>query len=276
MTALRACFGTHFDDPIGFFQNLCVVIDQNHGIAVRYQIVYHTGQPHNVGGVQSDGRLVQYIENARRAVAHGAGKLHTLTLARGKRRSRTVKRQIAKSQVHQPLCCTEECFTDAFCHRTHFLRQALWYALHPLYQFGQRHRAGFIKRNAAQPGRTCRNGEAGTMAVWADFFFQKFLYALHAALVLDLGKRIFHGVNRIVIGEIKLARLIGVFRFVENMLFLGGTMIDDLFFAFGQVTKRHIGAHAHLPTNIGHQRPHQAIPRSNCTTVNGQRIVRDK
>ena len=60
------------------------------------------------------------------------------------------------------------------------------------------------------------------------------------------------------------------------MFFLGGTVIDDLFFFCGQITEWHIGAHAHLPTNIGHQRPHQAVPRGDRAAVNGQRIVRDK
>ena len=53
------------------------------------QIVHHPGQAHNIGRVQTDGRLVQHIENARCAVADGAGQLHPLALAGGERRRRS-------------------------------------------------------------------------------------------------------------------------------------------------------------------------------------------
>ena len=33
------------------------------------------------------------------------------------------------------------------------------------------------------------------------------------------------------------------------------------FSLFGQVAERHIRAHAHLAADVGHQRPHQAVPR---------------
>ena len=48
MTAPGSRFGPHFDDPVGFFQNLRVVIDQNDGVAVCDKIMHHPGQPHDV------------------------------------------------------------------------------------------------------------------------------------------------------------------------------------------------------------------------------------
>ena len=125
MTAIRARFGTHFDDPIGFLQNLRVVIDQNHGVAVSNKIVHHACKSHNVGRVKTNGRLVQYIEDSRRTVAHGSGKLHSLPLTRGKRGCRTVKCQIAEPQIHEPLRRTLKRLTDTCRHWAHFLRQAL-------------------------------------------------------------------------------------------------------------------------------------------------------
>ena len=91
MTAPGPRLGTHFDNPVGFFQNLRIVIDQNHGVAVGNKIVHDPGQPHNVGRMQPDGRLVQHIENARCTVAHSAGKLHPLALTGRKCRGGTVK-----------------------------------------------------------------------------------------------------------------------------------------------------------------------------------------
>ena len=97
MAALCAGFRPHFNDPVGFLQNLCIMIDQNDGVPIGNQIVHHTGKPHNIGGMQTDGGLVQHIENTGGAVAHRAGKLHPLALSGGECGCRTVKRQIAKA-----------------------------------------------------------------------------------------------------------------------------------------------------------------------------------
>ena len=83
MAALSARFGAHFDDPVGLLQNLRVVVDQDDGVAVGDEIVHHAGKPHDIRRVQTDRRLVEHIEDAGRAVAHGAGELHALPLAGG-------------------------------------------------------------------------------------------------------------------------------------------------------------------------------------------------
>ena len=63
---------------------------------------------------------------------------------------------------------------------------------------------------------------------------------------------------------------------VENVLLLSRAVIDDLFLHIGQVAERHIGAHPHGATDIGHQRPHQRIPGGHSALVNGQAFVRHK
>ena len=158
--------------------------------------------------MQPDRRLVQHIENARCAVAHGAGKLHTLTLAGGKRGGGAVKGQIAQPKLRQPLGRAEECFTYAICHGAHLLRQAAGNTLHPVNKVGQRHGAGFVKRYAAQLGRAGGAGQACAAAVRANVLFQKLLHPLHAFFVPDLGKGVFHGVYGVKIGKIQLSRLI--------------------------------------------------------------------
>ena len=158
--------------------------------------------------MQPDRRLVQHIENARCAVAHGAGKLHTLTLAGGKRGGGAVKGQIAKPEIRQPLGGAAERNADALCHGTHFLGQAAGDTLHPVNKVRQRHGAGFVKRYAAQLGRAGGAGQACAAAVRANILFQELLHPLHALFVPYLGKGIFHGVNCIIIGKIQLTRLI--------------------------------------------------------------------
>ena len=48
VAALRAGLGTHFHDPVRFLQNLRVVVNEDHGVSVRHEIVHHAGQPHDV------------------------------------------------------------------------------------------------------------------------------------------------------------------------------------------------------------------------------------
>ena len=112
------------------------------------------------------------------------------------------------------------------------------------------------------------------MAVRAHVLFQKLLDALHALLVLDLGKRIFHGIDGIKISKVQLSRLIGVFGVVENVLFLRRAMVDDVLLPLRQVAKRHIRAHAHLPADVRHQRPHEAVPWRHRPLVDRERIIR--
>ena len=91
------------------------------------------------------------------------------------------------------------------------------------------------------------------MTVRAHVLFQKLLDALHALLVLDLGKGIFHGIDGVKVGKVQLSRLIGVFGVVENVLLLRRAMVDDVLFPLRQVAKRHVRAHAHLPADVRHQ-----------------------
>ena len=60
------------------------------------------------------------------------------------------------------------------------------------------------------------------------------------------------------------------------MLLFSRTVIHDVFFMSGQVFKRHIRAHAHLPADIDHDGPHQGIPGRDSSILDGEGIIRDK
>ena len=85
MAAVGSCLRPHLYDPVSLLQNLRIVIHENDGVAVGYQIVHYTGETDDVRGVQTDGRLVQHIKDAGCAVADGACQLHPLTFAGGER-----------------------------------------------------------------------------------------------------------------------------------------------------------------------------------------------
>ena len=111
-------------------------------------------------------------------------------------------------------------------------------------------------------------------AVGAGTGFQELLHPLHALLVLDLGQGIFHGVGGVEVGEIQLRQLVGVLGVVEDVLFHRRALVDDLLFPVEQLPERHIGAHAHGPADIHHQRPHQRVPGGHGALLDGQTFVR--
>ena len=51
------------------------------------------------------------------------------------------------------------------------------------------------------------------------------------------------------------------------------TVIDDVLFFLCQILERHVRTHAHRPADIGHQRPHQRVPRRHRSFVDAQVFV---
>ena len=92
---------SHFNEMVGGLEHAHVMVHDHHGIAVRHQVMHHAEQPIHVRGMQANGRLVEHIQHAGGAVAHGTGELHTLAFTGRKRGAGAVKRQIAEAQIQQ-------------------------------------------------------------------------------------------------------------------------------------------------------------------------------
>ena len=254
------------------------MIHQQHGVPVRHQIMHHAGEPHDVGRMQTDGGLVQHIQHARGPVAHRAGQLHPLPLARGERGGRPVKGEIAEAQIHQPLGHQMEGGANALRHGAHLLRQGARHAAHPVTELIERHPADLIQTQAAYLRRSGRVGKPRPAAVRADLFLQELFHPLHALLVRDLVQGVEHGGGGAVIGEIHFTgrgrvRLFGA---VEDMLLDHGAAEDDLFFLRCQLPVGNIRPDAHGAAHVGHQRPHEAVPGGDGALVDAERLIRDQ
>ena len=236
------------------------MVHQDDGITIGHKVVHHARKSLQVRGMQADGRLVQHIQHPRRPVPDGTGQLHPLALPRGQGRCRPVQRQVGKSQVHQPPGRILKGFADAFGHRAHGLGQGGRDAIDPSNEFGQRHLAGFGKGNPAEPRRPGGLRQARPVAVGAGILLEELLHPLHAGLVLDLGKGVFHAVNGVVVGEVHFREVVRLLVAVQDMLLFGRTVIDDLLLPGGQVLEWHVGTDAHLPGDVLHQGPHQCPP----------------
>ena len=58
--------------------------------------------------------------------------------------------------------------------------------------------------------------------------------------------------------------------------FYGRAVVDDVLFPLCQLAEGNIGAHAHLPADVRHQRPHQRVPGGDGAFVDGERFVRNQ
>ena len=84
-TAVTA-LGAEVDQPVGCFDHVEVVLDDDHGVAVVAQLVEHAQQEGDVGEMQAGGRLVEDVERAAGiALGEFQGQFDALCLATGKR-----------------------------------------------------------------------------------------------------------------------------------------------------------------------------------------------
>ena len=79
--------------------------------------------------------------------------------------------------------------------------------------------------------------------------------------------------NRAVVGEIHLRRLLGLGIHIDDMPLFRWPMVDDFLLRLGQVFERHIRAHPHLPTDVLHEGPHEGPPDGHGPLVDGQVFV---
>ena len=123
VSALRPGNRPHLDHPVGFLQDLHIVIDKHHAVPVMNQVVDDVREPHDIRGVKTDRRFVQYIKHSGCPVPDGPRDLHPLPLAGRESVSGTVERQIREPKVNEPRSDREERRADAFRHGAHFRGQ---------------------------------------------------------------------------------------------------------------------------------------------------------
>ena len=252
------------------------MIHQQHGVTVPDQIVHDAVQSDDIGRMQSDGRLIQHVQDARRAVPDRPRQLHPLPLPGGKRGRRSVQREVGQAQIHEPGRRLQIGFADVPGHGTHLLGERIRHTYDPFHRFLQRHLTGPVQGDSHQPRRPCGLRKPCPVAFRANFFPEELLHALHALFIFYLIQRVEHRRRGTVIGEVHLPCRGGVRLLwaVEDVLLFHGTVVDDLLFPVGQIPEGDICAHAHGPAYVGHQRPHQAVPRSDGSLVDGEAFIR--
>ena len=113
--------GPDLEEPVGAGQEVGVVVDDEHGVAVRDEIPHDAQEAVHVGGVEADAGLVQDVEDAGGAVAHGPGELDALALAGGQGGRGAVQGEVAQAELEQALGGDRELVDDlaGHVHTTH-------------------------------------------------------------------------------------------------------------------------------------------------------------
>ena len=205
-------------------------------------------------------RVVEDVEDSRRAVSHGARQLHALPFARRERRARAVERKVGEAQVHQTPRGRSEGLGEVLRHRTHGFREGCGKTVDPAGEVLQGHAAGFVERDARHFRSPRRGGEPGAFAVGTRDCAQETLDPLHALFVLHFRERVFHRVDRVEEGEVQGRRALPVLGTVEDVLLDGGAFKDDLPFFGRKVPEGHVGSHAHGAADVRHEGPHERVP----------------
>ena len=82
-------FGPHIDDPVGVGDDVQVVLDDHHGVALVHQPLEHPEQLADVLEVQAGGRLIEDIDGpAGGTTLELGGELDALGLTTGERGGR--------------------------------------------------------------------------------------------------------------------------------------------------------------------------------------------
>ena len=272
-SALDARPGAEFDQMVDFREKRRVVVDQEDGIAVRDEVADHARETLEVRGVKPDRGFVQHIEDARRAVSHGARQLHALPLARRERRARAVEREVGKTQIHEAPCGRPKGFGEIFRHRAHGFGKRRGEPLDPAGEVLERHAAGFVQRDSRDFRRPGRSGESSAPAVGTRNRAQEAFDPLHPLFVLHLREGVFHRVDRVEEGEVQGRRAFSVLGTVEDVLLDGGTFKDDFPFFGREVAEGNVRAHAHGAADVRHEGPHERVPGRDRPFVDREALV---
>ena len=98
--AATTTFWAEIDDVIGAFDDVEVVLDDDHALAVIDEATEHLQQAGDVLGVQAGGWFVEDVEGfSGRTLGKLGGELDALRLTAGKRRGRLAEFDVAEADV---------------------------------------------------------------------------------------------------------------------------------------------------------------------------------
>jgi hypothetical protein len=100
LAAAVAAFGAEIDDPVGGLDDVEIVLDHHHGVALLDQLVQHFQQLGDIVEMQAGGRFVEDVERAAGgALGQLLGELDALRLAARQRRRLLADLDVAEAHA---------------------------------------------------------------------------------------------------------------------------------------------------------------------------------
>src|SRR3989338_5413771 len=104
LAAPVAALGTEIDEMIGGLDDVQIVLDDEHGVALVHELLQNTEETVDVGEVKPGGRFIQDVKSAPcRTLGKLSGKFHALRFPSGKRRRGLAKLDIVEADLMQRL-----------------------------------------------------------------------------------------------------------------------------------------------------------------------------
>ena len=97
--AVQPGAGADVDQMIGLQHHRLIVLDHQHGVALRLQLTQGVDQPLVVARVQADRRLVEHVAHADQPGADRRGQADALQLAAAERVGRAIEREIIEADL---------------------------------------------------------------------------------------------------------------------------------------------------------------------------------
>ena len=266
--------GTDLDQPVRLAEDLHVVIDEDHRVAVGEQIAHHPEQSLDIRRVQADGRLVQDVEHPGGAVADGARQLSALPLAGGQRGTGPVQREVAQPQVDQPVRHPTEGLHERRRHLVHLRGDGRRDVPHPRQGVLEGLRRGLRQVQLADTGCPGRRAEAAAAAVRARALAQEPAHPGQTLLGVRPPQLLGDGQPRVAEGEVELMHPL---RGGDgDVLLLLGAVEHDLALLGGQLPPGNVGADPELAGDGGLDVEAEHLPRHDGAAVEGLRRVWDQ
>ena len=144
LTPQPACLGAHIYNVIGGKHHVFIMLHHNHGITHIAQLLQRMDKPQIIALVQSNARLIQYIQHVHQLRAYLRSQPDTLAFAAGEADGAAVQRQIIQSHIQQEFQAGTDFFQ--YFHRNLLLFPAkiLVYVHQPVIQLVDVHCGEFV------------------------------------------------------------------------------------------------------------------------------------
>ena len=268
----RAGPGAELDDPVGGVDDLDLVLDHHHRVAVGGQHLDGRAQPLDVARVQADRRLVEHVEHAGCVGADRRGQLEALPFPGRQRAPGPVELQVAEAQLEQRVEHLQALLHQAVRHAREFLRGQPGHALDEAAQLRQVQRAD-LRQVAAVEGAAQRfRVQPGAVADRAGAHLEEALH-LPAAGRVVAARRVLDRGDRVLVVDVQSDRP-GRPLPQGDLAFHWLAVEHDVAFGGRQLAERHVQPHAELPGGVTVEPPAAGVPRQHGPVVDALVLVR--